>query len=96
MECLLELGQQDSEYTEDYASVTQRQIDSLPSQRALTKAPVPKPRYILHADSKGRLSVLRTVLCNFGIVMSYCNVCHMLDRFREIQFLLPVSEAHND
>jgi hypothetical protein len=61
VECLSELGQQDSEYTEDYALVTQRQISSLSRQRAPTKAPVPKPRYILLADSKGRLSVLRTV-----------------------------------
>jgi hypothetical protein len=94
----LELGQQDSEYTEDYALVTQHQISSLPEQIAPTKVPVPKPRYILHADSKGRLSDLCTVLCSFRIVMSYFNVCHILDSMWQKQghslFSLPVSEAH--
>jgi hypothetical protein len=71
VECLSEFGQQDSEYTEDYASVTQRQVSSLPEQIVSARAPVPKPRYILHADSKERLSVLHTVLCSFRILMSY-------------------------
>ncbi|GFG31081.1 hypothetical protein Cfor_04587, partial [Coptotermes formosanus] len=44
VECLSEFGQQDSEYTEDYASVTQRQMGSLPEQIAPATLPVPKPR----------------------------------------------------
>ncbi|XP_021928479.1 uncharacterized protein LOC110834013 isoform X6 [Zootermopsis nevadensis] len=48
VECLSEFGQQDSEYTEDYASVAQRQLDSLTEQIVPTEhlalAPVPKPR----------------------------------------------------
>jgi len=55
--------------------------------------PVPKPKSILHADSKGRLSVL----CNFSNVMPYCTVCHMLDSVWQIQgnsqFPVPVSKA---
>ena len=48
MECLSEFGQQDSEYTEDYASVTQRQLSSLEPQKPVDQVvpspPVPKPR----------------------------------------------------
>lgn len=59
VECLSEFGQQDSEYTEDYASVTQRQLSSLTEQVMPTElpavAPVPKPRYVLHVTSRGWL-----------------------------------------
>ncbi|XP_023706156.1 uncharacterized protein LOC111863758 isoform X5 [Cryptotermes secundus] len=44
VECLSEFGQQDSEYTEDYALVTQRQVGSLTEQIGPASAPVPKPR----------------------------------------------------
>jgi hypothetical protein len=56
VECLSEFGQQDSEYTEDYASVTQRQLNSLTEQIVPTEpsalAPVPKPRYVPHMTKK--------------------------------------------
>ncbi|XP_069675416.1 uncharacterized protein [Periplaneta americana] len=43
VECLSEFGQQDSEYTEDYESVTQRQLSSL-TEQVTPQPPVPKPR----------------------------------------------------
>ncbi|PSN42227.1 hypothetical protein C0J52_18490, partial [Blattella germanica] len=43
LECLSEFGQQDSEYTEDYASVTQCKLSSLTLTNEPT-TPVPKPR----------------------------------------------------
>jgi hypothetical protein len=51
-ECLSEFGQQDSEYTEDYAMVTQHQISSLTEQTEPTSAPVPKPRYVLQVPTR--------------------------------------------
>jgi hypothetical protein len=52
VECLSEFGQQDSEYTEDYALVTQRQVSSLTEQTGPASAPVPKPRYVLHVATR--------------------------------------------
>lgn len=69
VECLSEFGQQDSEYTEDYASVAQRQLDSLTEQIVPTEhlalAPVPKPRYV--HDKKRLTGVSRIVSCDYKI-----------------------------
>jgi hypothetical protein len=50
-ECLSEFGQQDSEYTEDYASVTQHQVSSLTEWIQPASVPVPRPRYVLQVPT---------------------------------------------
>lgn len=71
VECLSEFGQQDSEYTEDYALVTQRQVSSLTEQIGPASVPVPKPRYALHVPTREGLlfySLFCLYTCKFELL----------------------------